>query len=332
MKTNPLARGLFGVLLFGTTLFNFAADNQPTINIKVNAANPESTMQVEERILDTSGKTKSDSKNENKVEKIDADIEPANLSSVDAKIPVIDKPYKTGTQLYVHSPIGLNLRSSPNLNSNKVARMHYGDKVMVLSRPDSLRVIKYDNIYSLWIQVKFKNHQGYAFGGYLSHLPTPSTRSLKDYKTKLKTAGLILANEGSEDNLIDSGKKKKRKKKKRKNKTDLANNAEQSITLSNTKFIDGFLVARQLFGIPATFRYPGPSTTTLTIINDPGLNPNKTGQSLQIKRNPKGEIIEMTLVEKSQGRERKSTVKVTEKNKIRLQVVNQVPSTAMKPN
>ena len=222
-------------------------------------------------------------------------------------VSVKPEAYPKGTVLYVHFPKGLNLRRIPNLHAKTLIRMAYGDKVTVIRTPDSLRIIRYDNINSLWINIRYKNLEGYAFGGYLSRFPTPQSNSLKTYQHTLTQVGIpILASTAKTDNASKASESKQ---------------MHQLVELNNATFIDGYLIARRLFKLPKWFRLPTYAGRKITRIKDPAQAHEDGNQVIEIQRDPKGRIVKMTYYEKGPNWGRHSTITVKDTNKIRLQVV-----------
>jgi len=245
----------------------------------------------------------------NKEPKPDSDANSNLVAQQQELHPVIEeKPFKyTGFLanriLYNHSTKGLKLRVAPSIESDRLARMPYGAKMKTLEQKISARAIRFANINSYWVRVKYRNIEGYAFGGYLSKFPTPKTNSLHDYEKVILQAGLTL-NQVKHENLAKTSHSVK----------------NHTLILKNANFKDGFLVARRIFEIPTRFAFPSSSNLKYDIVNDPLFRTKASDKSLEIHRNRRGQVVEMTYFEQGSNWGRKSTIKVTKDKQIQLQV------------
>jgi len=79
-----------------------------------------------------------------------------------------------GSQLFVMANSGLTLRMEPNLNSESLGVVDFGESVEVLNQPDSINNFEKLNwVEGKWIFVEHDGVTGYMFDGYLSDLPMP---------------------------------------------------------------------------------------------------------------------------------------------------------------
>jgi hypothetical protein len=86
-------------------------------------------------------------------------------------------PYTEGTKLNVFASSGLKLRAFPNLQSEVIDIVRYGDRVEVLNTfafTDE-KADRIDWIDGHWILVEYDGIAGYLFDGYLSPLPFPGS-------------------------------------------------------------------------------------------------------------------------------------------------------------
>lgn len=88
-------------------------------------------------------------------------------------------PWTEGQVLNVFATSGLKLRSLPNLHSEVLDVVRFGDQVTVINSFDfcedkSQRV---EWIDGHWIYVEFEGIAGYLFDGYLSDLPFPGSEA-----------------------------------------------------------------------------------------------------------------------------------------------------------
>ncbi|PKL32734.1 MAG: hypothetical protein CVV45_11160 [Spirochaetae bacterium HGW-Spirochaetae-10] len=88
-----------------------------------------------------------------------------------------DKP----DQLRVATRKGLYLREAPSTTAPKIKLVPYRGSVTRIGVTNVIAEI--DGITAPWIQASYKDKTGYMFGGYLTHLPLPSTdcTSLSQY-------------------------------------------------------------------------------------------------------------------------------------------------------
>jgi len=90
---------------------------------------------------------------------------------------------------YNYALSGIKLREDKNLDSKILINIPYGEKVIVLN--ETLDYFEIDNIIGNWVKIRYKDIEGYVFGGYLSVLPAPSRKhfsvgeiySLKEYNS-----------------------------------------------------------------------------------------------------------------------------------------------------
>jgi len=84
-------------------------------------------------------------------------------------------------QLHVATRKGLYLREAPSTTAPKIKLVPYRGSVTRIGVTNVIAEI--DGITAPWIQASYKDKTGYIFGGYLTHLPLPSTdcTSLSQY-------------------------------------------------------------------------------------------------------------------------------------------------------
>jgi len=87
-------------------------------------------------------------------------------------------PFENGAMLSVFANSGLKLRSQPNLRSEVLDVVRYGDQVLVVNTHDFSEEYsdRIDWIDGHWILVDYQGIVGYLFDGYLSHLSFPSSQ------------------------------------------------------------------------------------------------------------------------------------------------------------
>jgi len=90
---------------------------------------------------------------------------------------------------YNYALSGINLREDKTLNSRILLNIPYGEKVFVLNETSDY--FEVDNIIGNWVKVRYKDVEGYVFGGYLSVMPAPNRKhfsvdkiySIKEYNS-----------------------------------------------------------------------------------------------------------------------------------------------------
>lgn len=81
-----------------------------------------------------------------------------------------------GEQLTIYATSGLKLRSIPSVQGKVLAIMNFGETVTV-SIKDTISKTKNDQfgwVKGQWVRVEYRGIEGYAFDGFLSHLPFQS--------------------------------------------------------------------------------------------------------------------------------------------------------------
>lgn len=68
---------------------------------------------------------------------------------------------------------GLQMRTSPSLNGEKIMLIPFGEKIKVLRKTDIS--MKAEGLHGFWYLVEYKDKQGYVFSGFLSKI------SIKDF-------------------------------------------------------------------------------------------------------------------------------------------------------
>jgi hypothetical protein len=76
-----------------------------------------------------------------------------------------------GAEMYVISEGGLNLRSEPKLESDKLAILKKGSKVVVDEIASSMMVELQNGYRGHWVKIVYEGMPGYLFDAYLSNLP-----------------------------------------------------------------------------------------------------------------------------------------------------------------
>ncbi len=192
-------------------------------------------------------------------------------------------PTKVTGTYYIMAPSGLNLRESVEASSEKVARLAYGEKVELL-RPASQSDMFVDGIPGGMAQIQTGDHSGYAFDGYLSRFPAPlENQTTEAYVESIRNAYLEVF---YESNLRDWGGYIQQ---------------EEAITLFGTEWAEAFLIAKQLYRLPAGFAFPSASTDTASIIPNPKGYEHAWTDELAVKRSVSGDFISISYSYRAEG-------------------------------
>ena len=82
-------------------------------------------------------------------------------------------------KMWVDAKEGLNLRTKPDINSKKITVIPFTSEVRILEISNASQTI--DRYSSYWFKIKWKNKQGWVFGGYLTGIPYEKPNQ-SDYK------------------------------------------------------------------------------------------------------------------------------------------------------
>ncbi len=197
------------------------------------------------------------------------------------------RQFRKGQTVYVHSESGMNLRIRPSRKSAKLSHITYATRLTIASDSNHQHKINYDNISGHWVQVKYEHIRGYVFSGLISRFPTPQSSSFNQYQERLQQKGL--SNNDDEQAQI------------------IAQRA--NLSLREASMIDGFLIARKLFGIPQRFKFPHNSSMRVTMISDPTDLVGNSDKSVQILRDNNGLLNEIVYFDKQQQWVYRSSIK-----------------------
>ncbi len=78
----------------------------------------------------------------------------------------MNKDLKHPQFLYSVAKSGLRIRNSPDLKSESIALIPFGEKVEIIDAKE--KKTKINNLSGNWMQVEFQHHRGWTFSGYLS--------------------------------------------------------------------------------------------------------------------------------------------------------------------
>jgi len=209
------------------------------------------------------------------------------------------RQFKKGQTVYVHSENGMNLRIRPSRKSAKLSHITYATRLTIVSDSDHQYKVNYDNINGHWVHVQRGHIRGYVFSGLVSRFPTPESTSFNQYQERLQQRGL--SNDDDEQAQI------------------IAQRA--NLSLREASMIDGFLIARKLFGIPPRFKFPHHSSMMVTMISDPKDLVGTSGKSVQILRDNNGLLNEIIYYDKQQQWVYRSSIKSYNDGTIKLNLI-----------
>ena len=102
-------------------------------------------------------------------------------------------------QAYVIADNGLTIREEPDVSSERLGKLHYGDEIEITEQTNIELVIIDDGkkIVGNWVKIKTNSKSGYVFNGYLS-----KEKFIKGIEVHLKGLQIKLKNLKSNDESI----------------------------------------------------------------------------------------------------------------------------------
>jgi hypothetical protein len=208
-------------------------------------------------------------KNEEKSTTLQENQELENTDDL-ALADVNSKSTTAGDYLYVTAPSGLSLREFGNLQSNKLAKMPYGTKVLVIKAEDKV-TMNVSGIKGGMDEIEFNHKKGFAFNGYLSrYFPPELNITVKGYASELQQFFPDVTY--SEE------------------KGGTASNPEntESIILPEAEWHEAFFMAQRLFDFPKEFDFPSPNGKNSETIADGQPKRGIWTSQLEVRRNDVG--------------------------------------------
>jgi len=218
-----------------------------------------------------------------------------------------NRQFAKGDVVYVHSMSGLSLRKVPNARAGRQAIMPYAAKMTVASRPNLEKTLVAENIRGYWIEVDYNGIKGYAFTGFVSRFPAPKNKSMSDYLSLLERSGFSDAKYA-----IDSTPRSETS----------GPSSNISLSLVNADILDGFLIARRLFGIPDSLKLPEYQLNLKMTIDDPEKPAELHSRKLTIEIKKNGKPTSIVLRTRKQGSGSDRTILVTGDNTLKLTIVD----------
>lgn len=100
-----------------------------------------------------------------------------------AMLSAMELAYKTGEELNVLKPSGLELKDAPDIGAKTLVVVPYGKYVSIGEDKNGLFPFEVEGITGHWVLAGYEEFKGYIFDGYLSRLPAPpeDCNSLEEY-------------------------------------------------------------------------------------------------------------------------------------------------------
>ncbi|HAS44380.1 MAG TPA: hypothetical protein DCS93_28135 [Microscillaceae bacterium] len=184
---------------------------------------------------------------------------------------------------YVLAPSGLNLRQTASTSSKKIARLPYGAQVNYLAGVPS-QMIMVDNIKGGMAKVSYQGKVGYVFEGYLSKFVAPKKYiEVKKYAQILRKSGLqVMTETGNKD-------------------YDGYQQFNNAIHIPTQSWTEAFIVAKQLFGIPAKLHFPDRGSAVKQKIDNPDKKSYAWTDQMVVNRTSNGQLKSIEYNYRAEG-------------------------------
>lgn len=153
---------------------------------------------------------------------------------------------------YVMVPNGLSLRADNTLNSHKLTVMPFGSRAVLLQKgaDTSLEV---EHIKGGMHKIRYEGKTGFAFSGFLSHLPMPEKedQSTEEYIAKLKERYPQVTFESKP------------------NDPDFHEGTTDTFTLPAKSWHEAFYIVAAMYRLPNTLGFPNSSGPERETFEDP---------------------------------------------------------------
>jgi len=195
---------------------------------------------------------------------------------------------------------GIELWEDSSESSPAHIKLAYGARIELVH--DTGNTVTINNLIGNWLKVRHQDHSGYIFGAYVSQYPAPLVPSIAKYAKLIK----IIASK-TQHKMVLKGQHQSK---------------ESSVTLEGINIQEGFLIARKLFEIPESLKYPPPSSEKDMVIPDPEKPAYVWIRELQIQRNDAGEIVEIRYFRRQEGGGTSAMVKKMEADNIMIGIAD----------
>jgi hypothetical protein len=202
---------------------------------------------------------------------------------------VAQKPAAT---YYVGANAGLNMRATASTTGEKLATALYGEAVEIIA-PAADQNMVVDGIKGGMAQVKHEGKTGYMFDGYLLRLPPPTKgEEVEQYVGRLWTAEADVLHEEL--------------------RRDWGGYAQFTYALyfKEISWAEAFVIAKNLFGIPAPLQFPGEKGSGESTVKNPNAAVAWTDE-LQIVYGTSGKLQKIVYAFRSEGSGQVITIEPT---------------------
>ena len=163
---------------------------------------------------------------------------------------------KAAGTYYIIANAGLNLRMTEASNSEKLATVPYGAQVELVQMAGKSDMTV-DGLKGGMAKVKYKDQTGYMFDGYLVRFPAPiKGEEMEKYVGRVWEQEIDVMKETVER---DYGGYMQ---------------SEHAIYISDVSWADAFLLAKNEFGIPTNFQFPGDTGSGKKVSKNPNADKN----------------------------------------------------------
>ncbi len=223
------------------------------------------------------------------------------------------REFAKGKAAYSHAKSGLVIRKQPGTGFRKLSLIPHGEVFTVLdSRTD--KRLQVEGIHGYWLRVLYKGVEGYVFSGFVSRYPVPAinrksfTPVLRQYADFLKKKGFtqvkFAIRKLGPPNHNDA--------------------TEETLVLNKASMLDGYLLARVLFQIPASVKIPKVLKEKQTIVEDKNKPDDYHERMMGVNMDDSRKIVEITFFERGSGWNTDSAVKLINKDTIKIRITADV--------
>jgi hypothetical protein len=184
---------------------------------------------------------------------------------------------------YVGANAGLNLRATASTQGEKLGTALYGEAVELV-KPATDQSMTVDGIKGGMAQVKHEGKTGYMFDGYLLSWPLPTKgEEVANYAGRLW--------ESEADVLHEELRR------------DWGGYAQYTYALyfKEISWSDAFVIAKNLYGIPAPLQFPGEQGKGEVVSKNPNAHANAWTDELQTNYGPNGKLVKIAYAFRGEG-------------------------------
>ncbi len=198
-----------------------------------------------------------------------------------------DRTFAAGTTVYIHSNNGLVVREKPSRNGKRLASIGFGQSATVIAPPDKRQTLEVAGIKGFWVNVKHGAGTGYVFSGFISKFPVAKNRFFPVYHKKLQS--LKLPSTYTNKPVNTPGKPQPE------------NENTETLVLKGATMADAYLIARSLFEVPKSIKWPKKLTKKTTSINNPKKSEGVHESTLTLSAGPQGTLNKINYFSQYDG-------------------------------